>query len=74
MGCGEYRSLLLLHAYAIRRLWRYGHPRADPVLSITGAIPSEEKMSEAKANEAAVSAQLRAHEETCERCKNARAR
>jgi hypothetical protein len=69
MGCGEYRSLLLLDAYAKRRLWRYANPKADPFLSITGTAPSDSKLAEAKANEAAASAQLLAHQESCERCK-----
>jgi hypothetical protein len=52
MSCGEYRSLVSLHAYAKRRLRRYSHPKDDPILSITGTTPSDQKTAEARANEA----------------------
>jgi hypothetical protein len=73
MGCAEYRSLKMQHEYARRRVWRYSHPHADPVLSITGAVPSERKLEEAKAEELELSTKLQNHQESCEACRSAQA-
>jgi hypothetical protein len=74
MDCGEYSALKLQHEFAVRRLWRYSHPNADPVLSITGVPPSEHKLADAEAEELELSARLRAHQETCVACREVRDR
>jgi hypothetical protein len=68
-GCDEFRSLRMQHEYARRRVWRYSHPEADPVLSIAGATPSEHIRAAARVEELELSRRLEAHQETCEACR-----
>ena len=56
MDCAEYRSLNIQHEYARRRVWLFGHPHTDPVLSISGVAPSEHQVFNARAEELEVAA------------------
>jgi len=73
MGCAEYRSLKMQNEYARRRIWRYNHPHADPVLSSSGATPSEHLLAHGEGPKSwRLSARLDAHQEMCEACREGR--
>jgi hypothetical protein len=67
--CDEYRRLELEYRYAQRRIWRYLHPHADPILSMTPDAPSEEQVGRAKTLVDELHRQLEDHLEGCEGCR-----
>ena len=67
--CDEYRRLELDFRVAQRRIWRYLHPHADPILSMTPDAPSEEQVDRAQALVAELHGQLEDHLERCEDCR-----
>jgi hypothetical protein len=69
--CDEYRRLELEYRYAQRRIWRYLHPHADPILSMTADVPSEEQVDRAKALVDELRQQVELHLESCSECRAA---
>ncbi|MCU1312823.1 MAG: hypothetical protein JWM54_580 [Acidobacteriaceae bacterium] len=67
--CDEYRRLELEYRYAQRRIWRYLHPHADPILSMTPDAPSEEQVERAHALVDELQQQIEAHVGSCEHCR-----
>jgi hypothetical protein len=68
-GCDEYRELMLQYDYAKRRLWRYTHPEEDPFMNAIGAIPSRDRIENARADELELAWRIHAHETSCEACR-----
>jgi hypothetical protein len=69
MACDEYRRLELEYRYAQRRIWRYLHPHADPILSMTADAPTEDQVERAKALGEELQSQLEDHLESCSDCR-----
>lgn len=68
MTCEQFRKFELQYRHVNRRLWRYTHPHADPLLILLGDAPNTNHVERAREEESLLRERLEEHARECILC------